>query len=339
MKKKLTALITAFFLSAAMLTTACSDSSQTGTGSNSGGTALLPGNAAPLTEADKNIKVTAGEWTNIEWVPYNHQYVNMQIPKGWTAEVTDLYLGGQTGSGTLVVVKDPTSTVALSYMDFATIYSSLMKETTVESFFRDAVAGNSNGEILNFTATSKFQSESQKAFAQSNSAVLDASVLTANWKSNSKNMDMEGIYSGCVESSLGMYGMYTIVSPISMDVPKGTMANWSGVLTKIMSSIQWTPACTARYQAGASISNSSGSSGDSSPIMEAWENRNKSEDIISQKRSDATLGHERVQDKTTGDIYMANNGFYQQYSSLGGQRYVPITDDMYTQGYVGYLSY
>ena len=341
MKRKLTALITAFIISASMLTTACSGDGQSSSGSGSGGIlpGTVPGTNAPMTEADKNVKITAGEWTNIEWTPYSHQYVTLQIPKGWTVEVTDLYQGGQTGSGTLVVVRNPSSTVCLSYMDFATIYSSLMKETTIESFFRDTVAGNSNGEIMNFTTTSKFQSESQKAFAQANSAVLDAGVLTGDWKSKKLNMDMEGIYSGCVESSLGMYGMYTIVSPISMDVPKGTLANWNDVLTKIMSSIQWTSACTARYQAGSVISSGGSSGGDSSPIMEAWENRNKSEDIMSQKRSDATLGHERVQDTYTGDIYMANNGFYQQYSTSGGQRYVPITDDMYTQGYVGYLSY
>ncbi len=332
--KKLTALITSVILSAAMLT-ACSEGGQGGTAS-ANTVPGTPGVNAPVTEADRNLKLTAGEWKNIQWTPYSHQYVTMEIPSGWTVEVTDLYQGGQTGSGTLISVKNPEQNVSLAYMDFATIYSSLMKEATIDSFFRDAVAGNAQ-DVSNWTVTGRYQTESQKVFAQTNSAVLDAGVVTADWKSSKS--DMEGIYSGCVESSLGMYGMYTIVSPISMDVPKGTMANWSEVLTRIMSSIKWTPACTARYQAGASISNSSGSSGDSSPIMEAWENRNKSEDILSQKRSDATLGHERVQDTVTGDIYMANSGFYEQYSSLGGQRYTPITDDMYTQGYTGYISY
>ena len=69
-------------------------------------------------------------------------------------------------------------------------------------------------------------------------------------------------------------------------------------------------------------------------IMDSWNKRNTSEDILSQKRSDATLGYERVYDTETGDIYKAYNGFTDDYS---GTRYQPITDDMYTQATAGYI--
>ena len=42
-------------------------------------------------------------------------------------------------------------------------------------------------------------------------------------------------------------------------------------------------------------------------IMSSWENRNRSQDIMSQKQSDATLGYERVVDVETGEIYKAEN--------------------------------
>ena len=69
-------------------------------------------------------------------------------------------------------------------------------------------------------------------------------------------------------------------------------------------------------------------------IMDSWEKRNNSYDIISQKRSDATLGYERVYDTETGDIYKAYNGFTDDYS---GDRYKAITDDMYTKPTSGYI--
>ena len=69
-------------------------------------------------------------------------------------------------------------------------------------------------------------------------------------------------------------------------------------------------------------------------IMDSWEKRNKSYDIMSQKQSDATLGYERVYDTETNEVYKAYNGFTDDYS---GKRYKSITDDMYTDKVVGYI--
>jgi hypothetical protein len=49
-------------------------------------------------------------------------------------------------------------------------------------------------------------------------------------------------------------------------------------------------------------------------IMQGWENRNKSDDIIAEKRSDAILEKERVYDPETGEVYMFENGFYDKYN-------------------------
>ncbi|MBR5426998.1 MAG: hypothetical protein IK118_01510 [Clostridia bacterium] len=66
----------------------------------------------------------------------------------------------------------------------------------------------------------------------------------------------------------------------------------------------------------------------------AWLARSQSGDIARQKQSDATLGYERVYDTETGEIYKAYNGFTDEYD---GQRYLPITDDMYSLGWNGYI--
>ena len=73
-------------------------------------------------------------------------------------------------------------------------------------------------------------------------------------------------------------------------------------------------------------------------MMEAWRAKDKSDDIYRQKQSDAILGYERVYDTETGDIYRAESGFMEQYNKMDGQRYAAATDDMYTEGYSGYVS-
>ncbi|MCK4224575.1 MAG: hypothetical protein KAX39_05300 [candidate division Zixibacteria bacterium] len=55
-------------------------------------------------------------------------------------------------------------------------------------------------------------------------------------------------------------------------------------------------------------------------IMQGWENRNKTDDILSEKYSDATLGRERLYDPNTGEVYEFENGFYDKYQ-LDQNRY------------------
>ena len=49
-------------------------------------------------------------------------------------------------------------------------------------------------------------------------------------------------------------------------------------------------------------------------IMDSWEDRNKVDDILSEKRSDAILGSERVYDPETGTVYEVPLGFYENYN-------------------------
>ena len=69
-------------------------------------------------------------------------------------------------------------------------------------------------------------------------------------------------------------------------------------------------------------------------IMDSWNKRSNSYDVISGKRSDATLGYERVYDTETGDVYRAYNGFTDIYQ---GSRYQVATDDMYKLAISGYI--
>ena len=48
-------------------------------------------------------------------------------------------------------------------------------------------------------------------------------------------------------------------------------------------------------------------------IMDAWESRNRSDDILSEKWSDAILGNERVYNPDTGEVYEVESGFFNGY--------------------------
>jgi hypothetical protein len=48
-------------------------------------------------------------------------------------------------------------------------------------------------------------------------------------------------------------------------------------------------------------------------ISRSWEERNRIDDVMAEKRSDAILGRERLYDPGTGDVYEFNNGFYDEY--------------------------
>jgi len=55
-------------------------------------------------------------------------------------------------------------------------------------------------------------------------------------------------------------------------------------------------------------------------IVNGWQKRQKVDDIIAEKRSDAMLGKERLYDPETGEVYEFDNGFYDTYK-LHRQRY------------------
>jgi hypothetical protein len=72
----------------------------------------------------------------------------------------------------------------------------------------------------------------------------------------------------------------------------------------------------AQQQQGAALRNIADTLSETSDIiMDNWENRNRSDDIISEKRSDAILGYERIYDPETGTVYEAPLGFYDGYNS------------------------
>ena len=119
-----------------------------------------------------------------------------------------------------------------------------------------------------------------------------------------------------------------------MTAQKDMFQNWEDILTRSLKSLDYTESFVdfamsqsdQQVQTSRKLSQAASEMSDS--IMSSWENRNKSEDIMRQKQSDATLGLERVMDTQTGEIYQTDNGFTDWYD---GERYKAITDEQYTE--------
>ncbi len=89
-------------------------------------------------------------------------------------------------------------------------------------------------------------------------------------------------------------GYYSVYNLTVLSAEKGTFQDWQPTLNKVLSSLNYTPefqsfAMSQSNQAAStsqSLSQSASEMSDS--IMSSWENRNRSQDIMSQKQSDAT---------------------------------------------------
>lgn len=136
-------------------------------------------------------------------------------------------------------------------------------------------------------------------------------------------------------------GYYMAYNIMAVTAVKDTFIDWEGVLTECMKTLEYSAsfvsatnqASNEKVALALQISQNFNQTMDA--FMSSWESRNKSQDIISQKQSDATLGYERVYDTETNEIYRASNGFSDAYD---GQRYKPVTDDnMYSQPISGYI--
>ena len=93
-------------------------------------------------------------------------------------------------------------------------------------------------------------------------------------------------------------GYYMAYNVMAVTAAKDTFIEWESVLTDCMKTLQYSDsfvsstnqASNEKVALSQQISRNFNQTMDG--IMSSWENRNKSQDIISQKQSDATLGYE-----------------------------------------------
>lgn len=302
----------------------------------------VPVTAAPAT-APAEVAVRPADWAAVQWQPYACEYFTLTIPNGWQVQ----WQGDANQLQWMVTAPD--NTVGLSNLDHcyaakdanmqqALGFSLSLQNGTVREFFEAKFAGSTDYFTVQNACV-----PANKELLQSvrpYTPIRDYQSLYATFKDS--NVEGEGIYSAVIMESQdvvfnGMnYGAWEINCVFTQWAPQGRLVDWAPVLAVIAKSFAYTDYYLQQWQAIAQSATATPSSvNDPDPVMEAFEERSKSDTIIQEKRSDMIGEYERVYDNDTGNIYRAYNGFL---DDIGDQnRYTPITDSQYADGYVGWI--
>ena len=317
------------------------------------------------------VKVVKSEASQIKFEKYDNGLVSLMIPKGWKVEVapTDyihytfkvynpenqnyMYIFDLKQEGFLKSEK-ARSTYEKYYPDAVFAKLAAIDPQTTEAYYK---VWDKNAKLANeidfkyefFPYLNEFT-----MIENMGATPLGGDVIRATYK-NSNGGLQQGLFTASVKS-IGTYYINTDifnlfseqvdVSPLNvyniimMMAPDEEFVNWQKIMDYSISTMEFSDTfvkgfnneestLVATIQANQKVYDSI-----SDMIMDSWEKRNNSYDIISQKQSDATLGYERVYDAETGEVYKAYNGFTDNYS---GNRYQTVTDDMYTLPVSGYI--
>ncbi len=308
------------------------------------------------------LKISKLEKTKIEYEDFNNGYLKMQIPKGWKVTVpTKVTYSGYSFKVQNPENKDYTFMFSLGLSGFlkseaarkkwaslypSSVYGKLsaMEPRTTERFFKvwntTAKVGNQmiNQEFFEYLTDFEMIEKLGKT-------ELGGDIIRGKFV-NDKKEPLQGLFTASIYDA-GSYYMYGLdLAPLNsyhnimMYAPDAEFNSWQEVYNHCLSTIEFTDAFMAGFnkeqqttvatvRANAKIYDEI-----SDMIMDSWNKRSNSYDIISQKRSDATLGYERVYNTDTGEVYRTYNGFTDEYD---GNKYKPITDDMYTKTISGYI--
>ena len=317
--------------------------------------------------SDNNSKfiIKENKTKTIKYTDFDNGLVKMKIPEGWKVDVLGDYIHYK------IKAYDPQrptyqfffnmktegynkSQEAKSfqqkyYPDSLFAKTSVIEGKNTEGFYKifNDLGTLNNTSLFTFPILNDFT-----VVENLGTGVLGGDILRATFK-DADGKDAEGLFTAYVYDAGPYYVYENIISGKQIDIyylnvydaifitaPKDEFIDWQETLSTISSSLEFTDtfmsgfntqqdAVMQNFQSVRNICNQI-----TDGIMDSWEKRSASYDIMSQKQSDATLGYERVYDTETNEIYKAYNGFTDDYD---GERYKSITDDMYSKQTSGYI--
>ena len=324
-----------------------------------------------LTACGNKVKIRESETKKIKYEDYDNGLVSLQIPKGWKVEVAPadyihysfkivnpdnpdlLFLFGLKQEGFLKS-ELARSTYASMYPDAAFSKLAPIDPQTTESFYN---VWTQNARLSNETElhTEYFPYLNEFTMIDNlGQTPLGGDIIRGSFK-NDKGEEMQGLFTATVMSpgsyfiSTNMFNPFgpqvdvfplNVYNIILMVGPNDCFNDYQPIMDHCISTIEFSDAFISGFNQEETTlvqtirANQKVYDEISDMIMDSWEQRNASYDIISQKQSDATLGYERVYDTETGEVYKAYNGFTDDYS---GSRYQAISEDMYREPISGYI--
>ena len=183
---------------------------------------------------------------------------------------------------------------------------------------------------------------------------VDDSIVRALFIQN--DLPCEGLFAAGVADAMTTYmydvdaGYYVVYYITGISAPADEFYLLQDALAESLSSFQYAESYiqqgVQRIDEGTKLALEIGNmlSQSADAYNQAWHVRQRPVDALSQKRSDARLGYDRLYDTETGEIYRAELGFYDQYD-LHRDEYTnpylqPVPDDgydLYEKGIQGYI--
>lgn len=292
----------------------------------------------------------------------------MKVPKGWVVSSGGFDLlhwihaydpsKPETGVFTLLkteclLMNAPSKAFYENKRGFGlyTMFADMIVVEKVEDFYAQlmefcAFAAKWEGSYKGFVfpMVSDFELvEKRPAKSAMASVALDDAVLRGTFADPVTKRRGEGIFTGtlCRGIVMGNVGCNMMYNISGATAPEGEFAGWTETLAAALGSIRYTDAFVQTAQRDLQIKAEGAARLNqtlretSDLVVRGWEERQKGFDARVGKRSDATLGYERVVDTESGDVYRAYNGFMDNPDA--SKRFRPATDDMYSRPLAGYI--
>ncbi len=301
------------------------------------------------------VNITKNSANNISYQTYNNGLFSMQIPKGWVVS---------TGKSDYIhytfLAYDPKNPDYKIFFNMKT--EGYLKTQQMKNFYSRYYPASTFAKlpVINPQTTDAFYRVYTPAFNLSQSILPFKVPVIKNFKSvqtlgknatggtivratyqNESGKTIEGVFTATIkEFAMPPVVLLIVYNTVFFTAPEGELVNWMPVLNKSLSSVRFSDNFINGYyrEQGQVVQNAKAIQSicnqTSDIITSGWNQRQKTYDILSQKRSDATMGYERVRDTDTGEIYKATVGFT-DYDWHG--KYEPITDDMYNLPTAGYI--
>lgn len=289
---------------------------------------------------------------NLELEEYSNEIFSMKIPKGWTIETTGLYenfgfrLYDPKNNARQIFFYGNMSPFMKSYegkevwgmyisgggYENAKLYydAPILQPASVEEFFYKF------NEYTNFATrygiNHKFSSlgeleilEKMEGNSPFGSNALDSGIIRGNFIQN--GIPCEGLFSANIVDSMTSYmnnsdvGYYTVYLVMGIAGPTEEFYGIEDTLTNSLSTFQFSKSYIQQgvqnniWETNFALDIGKTLSDTYETYNQGWYNRQKAMDALSQKRSDQTLGYERLYNTNTGETYRAENGFYDEYKS------------------------
>lgn len=318
----------------------------------------------------ERVKVVKNESSKIEYEKYDNGLISLEIPKGWKVEIPQVDYIHYTFK---LYNPDNPKYMLLFGLKQEGFLKTEKARSTYESYYPDAIFSKltaidpqtTEGFFNAWNSNAKFSNENELKYnyfpylndleiiENLGSNILGGDILRITY--NDDDIKMQALATASVKD-IGSYYINTnifnlfsekvdvmplnVYNIIVMSSPDEDFINYQSILDHSLSSLEFSEQFVSGFNKEETTLVSTIQANQkvydqvSDMIMDSWEKRNNSYDIISQKQSDATLGYERVYNTDTGEIYKAYNGFTDEYD---GTKYQPITDDMYNLPTSGYI--